>query len=1127
MALFNGRSLGGQERRPGLLGRMRENRQQRRAGGSSAAMQPSPSFDQVAAVAKPVTPAPVIKPDVYRSGQGPDPATTPKTVSHVNRFGQGPDPANTPKVVLQGGPASPPPAGVTLPKSATNPLRGMSGQSMQGDAAAMKNAGMAALNRGDTGSALDSFQNAYRYRDQLSTKDQDMVQDKAQLLYNKQRSQELRDRANFKEMLEDPSIDPVNPPMGLFNPARGRNSNGPYEGYSIEPAVFDGSGVRAINTGLSSPSIPRRSESERLGVNPSNSSLATPFNQTGESFIPVSPQNPDLNSIVNGELQEGYTRSNQLLNEVNPPTWSQLMERSQDAYRDSFNNLPQGVLGDIAPFLSGQPAYPSLRSPGSQSVVDTVENSLFSAPGLVINPSVQPQPVAPAQPQASAPSQPQASAPAQPRPSAPSQPRPSAPSQPQQIAPDQPGYQAQFPAPADFALDRTFDQQRRKSIQDQMIKERMAALGGDPARSSLGVTQPAPPPNPDAFGYRTYTSDDGRFSRDAVVMGINNGKAVMQYGNGSVSEVPLDRLSPESREQAITSSALRDTARGYDANFNPVSPEQGFNRLFGGRDRNELFRSVTGEATAADPYTYRTEQVARDSQIFAPPENEPIDEELVRQLSARDRNRTAKALQPSGLPDIPDPNPGEPLLAPRGSAYYNPDDPRNRRPFVPLQDVDAGQQMTNRGDSSGIVVRSPVTRRTQVDSSGNQINTVMPSSLGIDTNGNVVSRLPSSQPGTQGRIALGAASSSAPSTQSASESTTAYQLDPNALAMGARRTYQLDSQGNPIPGSFSTPLTSAARREIARDPELSQLSPQEAREQLLARNAAAYEERKAKREQRAEDIKGLAGGMMNSYGQTGQITGGLQGGAMGAVSPINIPTYGRTGPSYTERTGAARQMLAAMDIKQRREDALRQEQQQREDALRLEEQRRQDALLAQQQQREDAVTARDAQQSEKDARLKSQLSIDELKAKTLAEAEAEKIRNEREREDVLTAQEAERGNPGAISKQRDEAGIGGNKTVQQEVYEWRQMNEFADIPEPNPGNNGDLVTAEKNRILNYLQAVYDDPELSKEAKKREFKKYGGTSSQMDSLIEDSGFDDKWGWGEDNTTMFRQYQEMIR
>jgi len=95
------------------------------------------------------------------------------------------------------------------------------------------------------------------------------------------------------------------------------------------------------------------------------------------------------------------------------------------------------------------------------------------------------------------------------------------------------------------------------------------------------------------------------------------------------------------------------------------------------------------------------------------------------------------------------------------------------------------------------------------------------------------------------------------------------------------------------------------------------------------------------------------------------------------------------------------------------------------------------------------------------------------------------------------------------------------------VYEWRQMNEFADIPEPNPGNNGDLVTAEKNRILNYLQAVYDDPELSKEAKKREFKKYGGTSSQMDSLIEDSGFDDKWGWGEDNTTMFRQYQEMIR
>ena len=787
MALFNGRSLGGQERRPGLLGRMRENRQQRRAGGSSAAMQPSPSFDQVAAVAKPVTPAPVIKPDVYRSGQGPDPATTPKTVSHVNRFGQGPDPANTPKVVLQGGPASPPPAGVTLPKSATNPLRGMSGQSMQGDAAAMKNAGMAALNRGDTGSALDSFQNAYRYRDQLSTKDQDMVQDKAQLLYNKQRSQELRDRANFKEMLEDPSIDPVNPPMGLFNPARGRNSNGPYEGYSIEPAVFDGSGVRAINTGLSSPSIPRRSESERLGVNPSNSSLATPFNQTGESFIPVSPQNPDLNSIVNGELQEGYTRSNQLLNEVNPPTWSQLMERSQDAYRDSFNNLPQGVLGDIAPFLSGQPAYPSLRSPGSQSVVDTVENSLFSAPGLVINPSVQPQPVAPAQPQASAPSQPQASAPAQPR--------PSAPSQPQQIAPDQPGYQAQFPAPADFALDRTFDQQRRKSIQDQMIKERMAALGGDPARSSLGVTQPAPPPNPDAFGYRTYTSDDGRFSRDAVVMGINNGKAVMQYGNGSVSEVPLDRLSPESREQAITSSALRDTARGYDANFNPVSPEQGFNRLFGGRDRNELFRSVTGEATAADPYTYRTEQVARDSQIFAPPENEPIDEEFVRQSSARDRNRTARALQPSGLPDIPDPKPFEPLLAPRGSAYYNPDDPRNRRPFIPIADRDFGQQYQD--PTSGLLMTNNSTVRTVTNPDGSLSNMSFGPTARMDSSGNMIRVDADGKPVTD-----------------SSGRQQAFDVTNNLNLYGRPSFRSLDALGNPVEGSRTPPMTLEERKRM-------------------------------------------------------------------------------------------------------------------------------------------------------------------------------------------------------------------------------------------------------------------------------------------------------------------------
>ena len=1097
MALFNRRSLGGQERRPGLLGRMREKRQQRMPGRSATLMQPSPSFGGVAEAPKPVTPVPIVKPDVNRFGQGPDPATTPKTVSHVNRFGQGPDPANTPKVVLQGGPASPPPAGVTLPKSATNPLRGMSGQSMQGDAAAMKNAGMAALNRGDTGSALDSFQNAYRYRDQLSTKDQDMVQDKAQLLYNKQRANELRDRANFREMLEDSSVDPINPPMGLFSPSKSRAAE------SYRNALYRPSGQGASLTDVSNTS----------GLK----NQTPPTIPPGKSFIERGNQNTPADFI--DKLQGGVKSLQDAI--YGSPVMSGIQGGIQDS-RDAFYESPvmSGIQGGVSRAqkeVQGMQDNTRRHLDSDAKTQDQLDELIYGQ-GPADQAPLPPDPV----PSFIDPKPKEA-----PPVTSYVQPQPPAPVQTQPPTPVQPGYQPQFPAPADFALDRTFDQQRRKSIQDQMIKERMAALGGDPARSSLGVTQPAPPPNPDAFGYRTYTSDDGRFSRDAVVMGINNGKAVMQYGNGSVSEVPLDRLSPESREQAITSSALRDTARGYDANFNPVSPEQGFNRLFGGRDRNELFRSVTGEATAADPYTYRTEQVARDSQIFAPPENEPIDEEFVRQSSARDRNRTARALQPSGLPDIPDPNPGEPLLAPRGSAYYNPDDPRNRRPFVPLQDVDAGQQMTNRGDNSGIVVRSPVTRRTQVDSSGNQINTVMPSSLGIDTNGNVVSRLPSSQPGSQGQIALGGAPSSAPSSQSASQGTTAYQLDPNALAMGARRTYQLDSQGNPIPGSFSTPLTSAARREIARDPELSQLSPQEAREQLLARNAAAYEERKAKREQRAEDIKGLAGGMMNSYGQTGQITGGLQGGAMGTVSPINIPTYGRTGPSYTERTGAARQMLAAMDIKQRREDALRQEQQQREDALRLEEQRRQDALLAQQQQREDAVTARDAQQSEQDARLKSQLSIDELNAKTKAEAEAEKIRNEREREDVLTVQERERGNPAAINKQIDEAGIGGNKTVQQEMYEWRQMNEFADIPEPNPGNNGDLVAAEKNRILNYLQAVYDDPELSKEAKKREFKKYGGTSSQMDSLIEDSGFDDKWGWGEDNTTMFRQYQEMIR
>lgn len=202
------------------------------------------------------------------------------------------------------------------------------------------------------------------------------------------------------------------------------------------------------------------------------------------------------------------------------------------------------------------------------------------------------------------------------------------------------------------AVARYADSIARPSSQSQSSRQSTSSSGvARPSpRSALGVVQPASQQkSQDAGGYQTYTSDDGRFSRDAVVMGIRNGNAIMQYTNGKTSDVPLNRLSPRSREDAIAAASVRDFVRGTDGDGMPVSRPETMARMFGGRDRSELYSSTTGRLTAGDPDAYTRQQAFNSAFGMAPPENPQINEGLVRSSRQSARDRMARAMQPGGL----------------------------------------------------------------------------------------------------------------------------------------------------------------------------------------------------------------------------------------------------------------------------------------------------------------------------------------------------------------------------------------------------------------------------------------------------------------------------------------------
>jgi hypothetical protein len=174
--------------------------------------------------------------------------------------------------------------------------------------------------------------------------------------------------------------------------------------------------------------------------------------------------------------------------------------------------------------------------------------------------------------------------------------------------------------------------------------------------ASTSPVSPAPAPQATsaqrggtgAFGFQTYRSSNG-FTQDASVMGIRDGNAVMQYPDGTTRDVPLDRLDGPSREQAIAAASARDFVRGADADGMPVNRAETMNRMFGGRDRNELYSSTTGRMTAGDPDAYTRQQAFNSASSIAPPENPEIREDIVARSASNARNRFARATQPGGM----------------------------------------------------------------------------------------------------------------------------------------------------------------------------------------------------------------------------------------------------------------------------------------------------------------------------------------------------------------------------------------------------------------------------------------------------------------------------------------------
>lgn len=541
-----------------------------------------------------------------------------------------------------------------------------------------------------------------------------------------------------------------------------------------------------------------------------------------------------------------------------------------------------------------------------------------------------------------------------------------------------------------------------------------------PAPSPASV--PAPPVTSQqgvgkgVFNYQTYRSSNGQFSQDAAVMGIRDGNAVMQYPNGTVRDVPLDKLDGPSRERAIAASSARDFVRGFDADGMQVSGSDSMNRMFGGRDRNELYSSVTGRMTAGDPDGYTRQQAFNSAYGMAPPENPAIDESLVRQSASNARNRFAKATQPGGLPDIPDEDPTRPLLAPRGSAYYNPDDPRNRRAFRPQGDLNPGD---TRDLGGGVSTLSNVTRRTTADNNsvvmgGDYITldpaTGLPMQKGsMTTDGATVAMLPGGKMGS----------------------------------LGGTRYAQIDRNGNVV-GQFTPPTQTAGREMEAQG--LNPNSQSDFREYLSGKFQDA-QIRRQEREKEVDEIRSMAGGL---------------------------------GPGMGQRTAAARREIAVRNRDEQREDDLRQDKYSREDSV------------------------RDAEFDQKKELL--DMEYRNQQARLDADAKREKDKRAEDRSDVVTAQQAAQGDPRAQAMLDQQAGFGSGQAdpIESELYQRNRDGFINDRPNAvSPASYEKINKDQKDEILNYLLSVAEDPNLSDEAKKREWRRFAGTPTQFRKLMSGS------------------------
>lgn len=332
------------------------------------------------------------------------------------------------------------------------------------------------------------------------------------------------------------------------------------------------------------------------------------------------------------------------------------------------------------------------------------------------------------------------------------------------------------------------------------------------------------------------------------------------------------------------------------------------NNMSTSRNRNDLFSSVTGDTDMSNygevsafrsggggfptiPTTPEARLQSRERQARAGT-GDPLSAAEQSQLSEFMAQSYARE---QGLPYIP---PSAPA-APR----------EGRRAFP---DIRAGELDSN---ESGLRIPSTVNRVTAPD--GRQVTFGQGNGQGAPMqveNGNIMM---TDTDGTRRAVVL-------PS---------------SGYSLGLR-TAEVDSQGNFIPGTFRT-QSDQARREERQDMAIARgnapgASPEEVVAGQQAQSAkdkfAAYKKRRADRRSSALDIRREANAM-RSYGPIGQQFMGLQGGAMGQVSPVFATRYGQTGPSLSQAAGMVRQQRAA----QERMDEAMKRQQERESKQRRQE----------------------------------------------------------------------------------------------------------------------------------------------------------------------------------------------